>query len=261
MCVLRLAAEKAGWGSPRRLGVSAAWRWRRASTRSSRRSPRFRSRRGAPRGIASSARSIAAVVAVNPDNVRAQIEGASASASGGAEVAPDAGRRPRRRGQFRRLRGASDRGDAAGRGAYRAVDSQGPPASASRACRRSARQSPTLASGDAQACARDALQPAEGETPEASRRGGLEGCRTSFQASRVSRLGDVVPEVFSRRPASHPPPPAVTTVRASPAITRSCRCRRCRSHRWSLQLDDAKSPPHCAARSRPLRLTPEQSAT
>ncbi len=78
--VLRLAAEKAGWGQPLPAGRSAAWRWRRASTRSSRRSPRFRSRTGRRACIASSARSIAASRSIRTMSGR-RSRAASASAS------------------------------------------------------------------------------------------------------------------------------------------------------------------------------------
>ncbi len=78
--VLRLAAEKAGWGQPLPGVASAAWRWRRASTRSSRRSPRSRSKTGLRACIASSARSIAASRSIRTMSGR-RSRAASASAS------------------------------------------------------------------------------------------------------------------------------------------------------------------------------------
>ena len=119
--VLRLAAEKAGWGTPapdaRARGLALA----EASTQSSHRWPRSASARGASRYTRWSAPSTAAYRST-PTTSGPRWRAASASASGDPRRGADPHGGRGRPGELRHLHAAAHRRHAGGRGAHRAFD-------------------------------------------------------------------------------------------------------------------------------------------
>ena len=116
-------------------------------------------------------------VAVNPDVIRAQMEGGIGFGLGAlyyGEITLKDGRAAQT--NFDTYRVAAHPRDAGGRGPHRAVDASSRPASASRACRRSRRRWPTRSPGSAgRACAACRSRARGWSRPEArplARRGG-----------------------------------------------------------------------------------------
>ena len=121
--VLKLAAEKAGWGTAPAAGDSAASRWPSPSTPSSRRSPRSVSSRRAVK-VEKVVCAVDCGTAINPDQIRAQMEGGIGFGLGailGEELTLTGGVVDQ--GNYDSYTPLRIDADAGGRGAHRAVGS------------------------------------------------------------------------------------------------------------------------------------------